>query len=206
MALYCIGDIQGCYSAFTHLLRLVDFSASRDTLYVLGDLVNRGSDSARVLRTCMEAGNSMHALLGNHDLHLLACACGARQNGRRDTLNDVLQATDCAAMIAWLRQQPLVRLHCTGRGEKLLMVHAGVLPQWTVDDCLLFSKEVENELQGYDFYEFFQEIYGNQPNYWCNEWCGRTRQRVIVNALTRLRFCSAAVGDLPPQERQPAER
>jgi len=191
MALYCIGDIQGCHGAFTRLLHMADFSASRDTLYILGDLVNRGPASAQVLRTCMRADGSMRALLGNHDLHLLARACGARQSGRRDTLDDVLQAPDCAALTGWLRRQPLARQHCTARGEKLLMVHAGVLPQWTADDCLVLSREIENALQSADFAQFLREMYGNQPDFWCNAWQGRERQRVIVNALTRLRFCSA---------------
>jgi len=192
MALYCIGDIQGCHGAFEHLLHLVDFSASRDTLYILGDLVNRGPHSAQVLRTCMRAGDAVRALLGNHDLHLLARACGVRKSGARDTLDDVLQAPDCAPMLHWLRQQPLVRVHCTARGKTLLMVHAGVLPQWTAHDCLALAQEVQIALQSNDFTEFLSAMYGNKPAYWCNGWQGQERLRVIVNALTRLRFCSAS--------------
>jgi bis(5'-nucleosyl)-tetraphosphatase (symmetrical) len=107
MALYCIGDIQGCDDAFERLLQTVDFSASRDTLYVLGDLVNRGPKSAEVLRRCMQAGDAIRPLLGNHDLHLLAAARGLRRQSKRDTLAQVLSAPDCDALLHWLRQQPL---------------------------------------------------------------------------------------------------
>ncbi|MDC5504088.1 metallophosphoesterase, partial [Acinetobacter baumannii] len=125
MALYCIGDIQGCHDAFERLLQRVDFSASRDTLYILGDLVMRGPASDKVRRTCMAAGDSMRALLGNHDLHLLAAAHGVRRNSRRDTLAQVLQAPDRDQLLDWLRQQPLARSHRTVHGDELLMVHAG---------------------------------------------------------------------------------
>ncbi len=117
MALYCIGDIQGCDDAFAQLLQIVDFSPSRDTLYVLGDLVNRGPKSAEVLRRCMQAGDSMRALLGNHDLHLLAASQGLRRQSKRDTLAQVLEASDRDALLDWLRQQPLARLHTNAHGE-----------------------------------------------------------------------------------------
>ena len=107
MPLYCIGDIQGCQESFEKLLRSADFSPSRDTLYVLGDLVNRGPDSLQVLRTCMQADGAILSLLGNHDLHLLAASQGRRKFSRRDTMQTVLEAPDAAAMLAWLRQQPL---------------------------------------------------------------------------------------------------
>ncbi len=127
MALYCIGDIQGCDAALQRLLDTVDFSPSRDTVYLLGDLVNRGPQSAEVLRRCARGGDSLRALLGNHDLHLLAAAHGARKPSRRDTLAGVLQAPDRDALLDWLKRQPLAREHRLA-GERLLMVHAGVLP------------------------------------------------------------------------------
>ena len=191
MALYCIGDIQGCDDAFAQLLQTVDFSASRDTLYVLGDLVNRGPKSAQVLRRCMQAGDSMRALLGNHDLHLLAASQGLRRQSKRDTLAQVLDAPDRDALLDWLRQQPLVRLHTNAKSEQLLMVHAGVLPQWTVQDCLHLNREVQTVLQSADFARFLQNMYGNLPDRWSADLQGDDRLRCIVNAFTRLRFCSA---------------
>lgn len=191
MALYCIGDIQGCYDAFERLLLTVDFSESRDTLYVLGDLVNRGPQSAEVLRRCMQAGDSMRALLGNHDLHLLAASQGLRRQSKRDTLNQVLEAPDSAQLLEWLRQQPLSRLHTNALGEQLFMVHAGVLPQWSVQDSLQLDAEVQAVLKSPDFALFLQHMYGNQPDRWSPRLQGDDRLRCIVNAFTRLRFCSA---------------
>lgn len=190
MALYCIGDIQGCDDAFAQLLETVDFSASRDTLYVLGDLVNRGPKSAEVLRRCMQAGDSMRALLGNHDLHLLAASQGLRRQSKRDTLAQVLDAPDSTALLEWLRQQPLMRLHTNTHGEQLQMVHAGVLPQWSLQDCVALNAEVQAVLQAPDFARFLQNMYGNLPDRWDASLLGDDRLRCIVNAFTRLRFCS----------------
>ena len=190
MALYCIGDIQGCDGALGHLLERMAFSPSRDTVYLLGDLVNRGPRSCAVLRRCMAADGALRCLLGNHDLHLLATAHGVRTPSRRDTLASVLQAEDRQALLGWLRQQPLARQHLHG-GETLLMVHAGVLPGWSAADTLAFAEEVHAVLRGPDLPAFLQQMYGNQPDHWNNALTGTDRLRVIVNALTRLRFCSA---------------
>ena len=190
MALYCIGDIQGCDSALGRLLDLIDFSASRDTVYLLGDLVNRGPDSAAVLRRCMTHGDALRPLLGNHDLHLLAAAHGARKPSRRDTLASILEAPDRDALLQWLRLQPLARQHVYG-GTPLLMVHAGVLPAWTAAETLDLADEVHRVLQSADLPAFLQQMYGNTPDHWNASLTGPDRLRVIVNALTRLRFCSA---------------
>ncbi len=190
MALYCIGDIQGCDGALGHLLERMAFSPSRDTVYLLGDLVNRGPRSCAVLRRCMAPDGALRCLLGNHDLHLLATAHGVRTPSRRDTLASVLQAEDRQALLDWLRQQPLARQHLHG-GETLLMVHAGVLPGWSAADTLAFAEEVHAVLRGPDLPAFLQQMYGNQPDHWDNALTGTDRLRVIVNALTRLRFCSA---------------
>ena len=190
MALYCIGDIQGCDSALGRLLDLIGFSASRDTVYLLGDLVNRGPDSAAVLRRCMAHGDALRPLLGNHDLHLLAAAHGARKPSRRDTLASILEAPDRDALLHWLRLQPLVRQHVHG-GKPLLMVHAGVLPTWTAAETLDLADEVHRVLQSADLPAFLQQMYGNTPDHWDSSLTGPDRLRVIVNALTRLRFCSA---------------
>lgn len=189
MAIYLIGDIQGCDKAFTRLLEHIDFSPSRDTLYLLGDLVNRGPDSANVLRRCMQWGDSVRALLGNHDLHLLAAAHGARHPSRRDTLTSVLEAPDREALLEWVRQQPLARSLSLG-GEPLLMIHAGVLPQWSLGDTLALADEVTQVLRSPDLSDFLRQMYGNQPDHWSDALRGEDRLRVIINALTRLRFCS----------------
>lgn len=189
MALYCIGDIQGCDAALQRLLDTVDFSPSRDTVYLLGDLVNRGPDSAAVLRRCMAAGDSLRALLGNHDLHLLAAAHGTRRTSRRDTLAQILDAPDRNSLLTWLCQQPLARRHVHA-GETLLMVHAGVLPDWSADDALALADEVHAVLRSPDLPAFLQQMYGNTPDRWDEGLRGADRLRVIVNALTRLRFCT----------------
>ena len=189
MAIYCIGDIQGCDSALGRLLDSIGFSPSRDTVYLLGDLVNRGPESAAVLRRCAAHGDALRALLGNHDLHLLAAAHGARKPSKRDTLHHVLDAPDRDALLQWLRHQPLARQH-EHAGETLLMVHAGVLPQWTAQDALALADEVHAVLKGPDLPDFLHQMYGNLPDRWSNALQGTERLRVIVNAFTRLRFCS----------------
>lgn len=190
MALYLIGDIQGCDSALQRLLDTIAYSPSRDTLYVLGDLVNRGPASDAVLRRLMAYGSSAQCLLGNHDLHLLAVAHGARQPSRHDTLDSILQAPDRAAMLAWLQQQHLA-LHLPLGSQTLLMVHAGVLPGWSSAQTLALAAEVESVLRSSDAGAFFHHMYGDQPNAWEDTLQGLARLRVIVNSLTRLRFCSA---------------
>jgi bis(5'-nucleosyl)-tetraphosphatase (symmetrical) len=191
MALYCIGDVQGCDDALERLLNTIGFSASRDTVYLLGDLVNRGPDSAAVLRRCMAAGDAIRCVLGNHDLHLLAAAHGARVPSRRDTLGAVLDAPDAPALLEWLRSQPLARLHHHG-GERLLMVHAGVLPAWSTDEVLDRAEEVQTVLRSNALGAFLHTMYGNTPDRWRDDLQGADRLRVIVNALTRLRFCTPA--------------
>lgn len=190
MALYCIGDIQGCDSALGRLLDEIGFSASRDTVYLLGDLVNRGPESAAALRRCMQHGDALRPLLGNHDLHLLATAHGARKPSRKDTLGQVLEAQDRHAMLGWLRQQPLMRTHVHA-GERLAMVHAGLLPAWTVDEALALAGEVQDVLRGPGLPDFLHQMYGNGPDRWDPALTGMDRLRTIVNAMTRLRFCSA---------------
>ena len=189
MALYCIGDLQGCDSALERLLAHIGFSASRDTALLLGDLVNRGPDSLAVLRRCRAADGALLCLLGNHDLHLLAVAAGARPPGRRDTLDAVLAASDRADLLSWLRVQPLARRLAHGGGA-LLAVHAGVLPQWSAEQTLALAGEVQAALQAPDHARFFEAMYGNTPARWSDGLQGADRLRAIVNALTRLRFCA----------------
>lgn len=186
MALYCIGDLQGCNAPFEKLLSAMDFSPSRDTLYLLGDLVNRGPDSLRVLRLVMAWGDAVQCVLGNHDLHLLAVGYGVRPAGRQDTLAPILQAPDCAALLDWLRHRPMALLR-----HGWLMVHAGVLPSWTTEQTLALAQEVEQALRGVRVQDFLRSMYGNQPAQWQDTLQGDDRLRVVVNALTRLRFCTA---------------
>ncbi|MFD1712088.1 symmetrical bis(5'-nucleosyl)-tetraphosphatase [Ottowia sp. GY511] len=186
MSLYMIGDVQGCDSALARLLDEIAFSPSRDRLVLLGDLVNRGPESLAVIRRVRALGASAEALLGNHDLHLLAVAEGVRQPHRLDTVTDVLAAPEREALLDWLRQRPLAL-----REQGVLMVHAGVLPRWTADQVLALAGEVQDVLRGPDWSAFLHQMYGNQPDRWDDALAGPARWRVIVNALTRLRLCTA---------------
>ena len=190
MSLDLIGDVQGCDDALQRLLDEISFSPSRDTLYLLGDLVNRGPQSATVLRRLMGYGNAAQAVLGNHDLHLLALAAGVRQPSRSDTLGDILQASDREAMLEWLRWQRMAMLEQID-GHALLMVHAGVLPNWSAQQAVALASEVETILRGPQLADFLRQMYGNEPARWSDALTGAERLRVIVNALTRMRFCDA---------------
>lgn len=191
MSTYLIGDIQGCHSALEQLLQKISFSPSRDTVYVLGDLINRGPASAEVLRRCIQFGDAIKPLLGNHDLHLLATAYGVRKPGKRDTLQSILNAQDRNDLLHWVSQQPLTRYLESPSGQRLLMVHAGVLPQWTLEEVLQLSDEVHQIVKGKSLPDFLQHMYGNTPKQWSHQLMGADRTRVIVNALTRIRFCTA---------------
>lgn len=183
---YLIGDVQGCCSALERLLAKLDFSPSRDHVYLLGDLVNRGPGSLAALRLLSGLGEAATCLLGNHDLHLLAVAHGARKPQRGDTLDDILAAPDRGALLGWLRRQ---RLACFEQGW--LMVHAGIVPQWDRAQTLALAAEVEALLRGPDLPDFLQAMYGNEPDRWDDGLAGTARLRFIVNVLTRLRFCDA---------------
>ncbi|THU03654.1 symmetrical bis(5'-nucleosyl)-tetraphosphatase [Lampropedia puyangensis] len=190
MAKYVVGDVQGCNSALQRLLDKVDFSPSRDHLYLVGDLVNRGPESLAVLRRCVSNQSSISVILGNHDLHLLARYYGVRKAGKRDTMEEVLEAPDVHKLMAWLRQQPLVR-QVPLADEALLLVHAGLLPQWSVTQALALAAEVHAVLADeHACLAFMREMYGNLPDVWSDSLQGMDRLRVIVNACTRLRFCT----------------
>ncbi|MDZ4103145.1 MAG: symmetrical bis(5'-nucleosyl)-tetraphosphatase [Hydrogenophaga sp.] len=186
MSLYMIGDVQGCDEALGRLLDEIAFSPSRDTLYLLGDLVNRGPESLKVLRRLMALDGAAHSLLGNHDLHLLAAAHGVRKLHRSDTVSDILDAPDSAALLDWLRHRPMALFE-----HGWLMVHAGVLPQWDVADTMARAHELQSALRGPDWTAFLHQMYGNEPAFWSDALQGADRLRVVVNAFTRLRFCTA---------------
>lgn len=179
-----IGDVQGCWTALQRLLDTIGFSASRDTVYLLGDLVNRGPDSLSVLRFAEQGGTSVRCILGNHDLHLLAVAHGVRKLSRKDTLAEVLSAPDAPVLLHWLRQQPLARCE-----HGWLMVHAGVLPQWSLEKTIALNAEYQSVMGSSDYMSFLSVMYGNEPKRWKKGLSGAERLRVIVNAMTRLRFC-----------------
>lgn len=186
MALYLIGDVQGCDEALVRLLQRIDYSPSRDTLYMLGDLVNRGPHNVQVMRRLIEFGSSAKCILGNHDLHVLAVALSARKLNISDTIQDILNAPDRDALLNWLRHQHLA-LHV----GNVLMVHAGVLPQWSTDETIALAGEVESILRGNALADFIAHMYGGMPNQWDDGLRGHDRLRVIVNALTRMRYCNA---------------
>jgi bis(5'-nucleosyl)-tetraphosphatase (symmetrical) len=183
--IYLLGDLQGCCNPLERLLQTIDFSPSRDHLFVLGDLVNRGPDSLGVLRRLRGLGNAATCLLGNHDLHLLAVAHGVRKPHRSDTLDEILHAPDRDEWLNWLRTRRLA-VHEHG----WLMVHAGVVPQWDAAQTVALAAEVEAMLASPDIGEFLTRMYGNEPDRWHDSLQGVPRWRCVVNSLTRLRFCA----------------
>ncbi|TXG94822.1 MAG: symmetrical bis(5'-nucleosyl)-tetraphosphatase [Rhodocyclaceae bacterium] len=186
MATYAIGDIQGCYDSLQALLARCAFDPATDRLWLVGDLVNRGPQSLTTLRFIRSLGDAAVTVLGNHDLYLLMVAeGGAKFRGKDDTLQEILDAPDCDELLDWLRHQPL----CYTDGE-YCMVHAGLLPQWTASRARELSCEVESALQGPNFREFILNLWGSEPAGWSDDLAGWPRLRVIVNAMTRMRFCT----------------
>ena len=180
---YLVGDVQGCCDALDRLLAEIGFSASRDRLFVLGDLVNRGPESLATLRRLRDLGDAATCLLGNHDLHLLAVAHGVRPLHKSDTLRDILEAPDREAWLDWLRQRRMAVFE-----HGWLMVHAGVVPQWDRATTLELAGEVEQQLRGDDLGAFLRVMYGNEPARWSDALAGHDRLRFAVNVLTRIRF------------------
>jgi bis(5'-nucleosyl)-tetraphosphatase (symmetrical) len=185
VAIYAIGDIQGCYHALQALLARIEFNAKTDQLWLVGDLINRGSGSLEVLRWCYLHQESLRIVLGNHDLHALVVANGIVSAHKGDTLDTLLAAEDRDVLLDWLRHQ-----HLAYHQEGYLMVHAGLLPQWTAEQAIAYATEVEVTLQGDDYLYFLQHMYGNMPNHWDVALTGLDRLRVITNAMTRLRVCT----------------
>ena len=186
MAVYAIGDVQGCYDPLRRLLDAINFDPERDALWFCGDLVNRGPKSLKTLRFVRDLGDAAITVLGNHDLHLLALEAGAVRAGKRfDSLTRLLGASDAAELCAWLRSRPLA--HHDGKLETLL-VHAGTHPRWSVKKTLARAAEVEAALQGEDYRLMLGKMYGNMPNKWSGKLSGFKRLRFIVNCLTRMRM------------------
>ncbi len=186
MATYVVGDLQGCLQPLKCLLRQVEFQPGRDVLWSVGDVVNRGPKCLKTLRFLYRMRDSLRMVLGNHDLHLLAVASGARPMNRSDTLQKILDAPDREELLAWLLHQPLLY-----REHGWTMVHAGIPPQWSIDQAAGYAEEVEAVLRSEHCVEFFRNMYGNTPDLWSEELAGMTRLRVITNYLTRMRYCSS---------------
>ena len=186
MAVYAIGDVQGCFLELQRLLELIAFNPGKDTLWFTGDLVNRGPASLETLRFVKELGDAAVTVLGNHDIHLLAIAAGTTHLRSSDTLSDILAARDRDELLDWLARRPLMH---TQHGYSL--IHAGLPPQWSIDDAETAARSVEAILGRADNHPFLAHIYGNKPDSWNESLSGFDRHRFIINCFTRMRYCTA---------------
>jgi len=191
MKIFAIGDVQGCFDELQQLIMLLDFNPKVDKLWFTGDLVNRGPKSLQVLRYVKSLGERAITVLGNHDLHLLAIACGHGRLSDGDTLTPILEASDRDELLRWLRCRPLCHfdndLNC-------LLIHAGLPPQWNVVNTIAYAREVEAILRSGDYKGYFSKLYGDLPRFWHDSLVGWDRYRYITNALTRLRYIDASDG------------
>ncbi len=202
MATYAIGDIQGCLASLTRLLDRIAFTQNEDRLWFVGDLVNRGPQSLATLRFIKELGHSARIVLGNHDLFLLGVAEGIVQLRSKDTIEDILTARDRSHLLDWLRQQPLHH-----REGPYLMIHAGLLPQWTIDEAIGYAQEVEAVLCGPDYRTFLERLFDGIPPHWTPTLTGFDRLASVARVLTSLRTCKPT-GEMsnfsgPPEEAPP---
>ena len=186
MAIYAIGDVQGCFDELKALLSQINFNSDRDQLWFCGDIVNRGPKSLETLRFVKSLEKNAITVLGNHDLHLLATAYDHQKPGKKDTFDSLLQATDAEELFDWLRHQPLL-YHDTELGITLL--HAGIHPHWSIEKAQQLAKEMEQLLQGENHINFYRHMYGDKPFVWDDNLTGWSRYRFITNILTRLRYC-----------------
>lgn len=206
MTRYAIGDVQGCLEELRTLLSRIGFSADRDRLWFVGDLVNRGPRSLQTLRFVRALGDNAVVVLGNHDLHLLAVAFGSRRSRKSDTLDDILEAHDRDALLEWLLTRPLIH-----REDGDLMVHAGLVPQWSAELAATLAAEVESALRK-DPGKLFDDMYGDEPNRWSESLTGTERLRFVINVLTRLRVCTPEgrydlkMKGKPPESHQAGEQ
>jgi bis(5'-nucleosyl)-tetraphosphatase (symmetrical) len=184
MATYAIGDVQGCFDELQKLLVEIDFK-KQDKLWFVGDLVNRGPKSLEVLRFVRDLGKRAVVVLGNHDLHLVTQHEGVERKRKDDTFDDVLEADDAGELVGWLRTRPMMHA-----AQGYAMVHAGLLPQWSIEKAVALGEEVESALVAADYRQFLKRMYGSKPEEWSDSLTGWDRLRVIVNAMTRMRFCT----------------
>jgi bis(5'-nucleosyl)-tetraphosphatase (symmetrical) len=184
---YVIGDVQGCYEPLQRLLKQIQFEPQKDCLWFVGDLVNRGPDSLKVLRFLKQLPIPPKIALGNHDLHLLVSLFGQTHwQSEEDTILQVLEAPDAQELGHWLRQQSMI---CYSESLQVLVCHAGIAPQWTLQEALYLAREVEEVLQGEGYQNFLNDLYGDKPDRWDPALSGTARLRCITNYLTRMRFC-----------------
>ncbi|MCH7742666.1 MAG: symmetrical bis(5'-nucleosyl)-tetraphosphatase [Proteobacteria bacterium] len=188
MSTYVLGDIQGCFNELERLLNIVDYDASVDRLWFVGDLVNRGTKNLETLEFIMSQDQAV-VVLGNHDLHFLGIAAGCHDPVAKDTVSDLLASPRLPEIIDWLRRQPLIH---HDRESGMTMVHAGIPPMWDLSTSQERANEVESVLQSEDYRSFLQDMYGNQPDQWQDELVGADRLRIITNYFTRMRFCTAS--------------
>lgn len=186
MANYVIGDVQGCFDSLQALLHACSFNPAHDTLWFAGDLVNRGPKSLATLRFVKSLGEQAHTVLGNHDLHLLALWAGHGRQHSSDTIAEVVSAPDATELLNWLRRQPLA-IQLPSK-QPTLLVHAGILPQWSFKQALDLSAEVQQALSANDWTDFMAVLYGNKPKRWDNTLIGHDRLRLVVNVCTRMRM------------------
>jgi bis(5'-nucleosyl)-tetraphosphatase (symmetrical) len=187
MATYAIGDVQGCHDALARLVEHIRFDSASDRLWFVGDLVNRGPDSLKVIRYVKSLGDAAVVVLGNHDLFLLAVAEDIAAMRQEDTLQAILAAPDREALLGWLRQQRLLY-----REQQFVLVHAGILPQWSIDEAEELAHEVETGLRSSSYRDLLRALYPSKQLQWSPKLTGPTRLAAIVKVLTRLRACSAA--------------
>ncbi|CAC9433528.1 Bis(5'-nucleosyl)-tetraphosphatase, symmetrical (EC 3.6.1.41) [uncultured Gammaproteobacteria bacterium] len=184
MSSYLIGDVQGCFDSLQALLKKVKFSSDKDRLFFLGDVVNRGSKSLETLSFIKDLGDNAQMVLGNHDFHLLACALGGKKPNKKDTFTDVINANNADSLLDFLKNQPLAITH-----KGVLMVHAGIPPNWDVDRVIQQSKKVQKHLKKVNISQFLDDMYDNKPNIWSQDLSELAQCRYSINALMRLRFC-----------------
>ncbi len=189
MAVYAIGDLQGCYDELQDLLNEINFDAGNDRLWFAGDLVNRGPKSLACLQFIIAHREQARTVLGNHDYHLLAVAAGIIKPRRRDTLDEILKHPHRDQYLAWIRQQPLM---LSDEPPKFHLIHAGLLPQWSIAQAAELAAEAEALLQGPRHHQFIQNLYGDQPDEWSPSLRGYERARCIINSFTRMRYIDAA--------------
>lgn len=207
MAVYAIGDVQGCYAPLVRLLERLSFDPVADALWFAGDLINRGPQSLETLRLVRQLGPSAITVLGNHDLGLLAMAEGHARMGAKDTIRSILEAPDAAELLDWLRGQPLLH-HDEQLGFTL--AHAGLAPHWDLTQAQSCARELETVLRGPDYRRFLAAMYGAEPACWSDTLTGMARLRCITNYFTRMRFCRRDDGCLElgfkgEPERAPAD-
>ena len=188
MALYAIGDLQGCLEPLKRLLDEVDFDPARDRIWFTGDLVNRGPDSLEALRYVRALNDAAISVLGNHDLHLLAVAYGPHELKKKDTLHEIFDVPDRDELFHWLLHRPLLHYDPI---RNLTLVHAGIHPFWSLERARLYAAELEEVLRGPEAHDYFEEMYGDHPGHWADSHGGIERLRAITNCFTRMRVCDA---------------